>query len=113
MRRGWQVHKNLTGGYDLYAAKERVHRNIEVKTRDPYKADGTYAKMTVFISSFEMEICDFIIIYLHKLNKFFILNKSEITSMEHFFSFKYLCFNNEILKEVIFKTLDIIFNGDK
>ncbi len=77
---------NFSTGYDLYISKNngRVHRNIEVKTRDPYeKTRETKNRINFFVSKNEMEKCDFVICYLHGINIYLIIRKTEIPIMEN------------------------------
>ena len=84
LKRGWEVHLNFSTGYDLYISKNKVHRNIEVKTRDPYKKTGeTKKRINFFVTKKEMEKCDFVICYLHGMNTYLIIRKTEIPIMDN------------------------------
>lgn len=79
-KRGWQVMLNLGGkGFDIYAKKGDIDQKIEVKAIDPYQKVGKYRQhLRQRVTDAERHECDFVVIYVHGDNKFFVIPIKEI-----------------------------------
>ena len=78
-KRGWDVMMNLGVGFDIYAKKGDVARRIEVKAIDPYERVGKYKRhLRQKVTDAERASCNFVILYVHGDNKFFIIPIKEI-----------------------------------
>jgi hypothetical protein len=89
-KKGWQAMRNIGGiGFDIFAKKGDIAKKIEVKSIDPGQKSGRYYRyLTQTVSDAERHECDFVVIYIHGDNKFFIIPKDRIPSSNYIRMYK-------------------------